>query len=680
MRIRGANTETYLYRLELVFSKILIANRGEIACRVIRTARKMGIQTVAVYSDADAGALHVTAADEAVRIGPAAAAQSYLSVEAIISACRETGAEAVHPGYGFLSEDTKFCQALTDANIAFIGPGAEAITLMGDKITSKKLARDAGVNVIPGYDDVIRDGSHAIELAQKIGYPVMLKPTAAGGGKGMRLAYDDEQCAEGFERSRSEAKTHFGDDRVFVEKFIEDPRHIEIQVLADTHGHCIHLGERECSLQRRHQKVIEEAPSPFLDSSTRKRIADQAVLLAKAVDYVSAGTVEFVVDRNQDFYFLEMNTRLQVEHPVTEMTTGLDLVEWMIRIAAGEMLSLSQADIQVNGWSVESRIYAEDAARNFLPSTGRLTRYAPPESTDNIRVDTGVYEGAEISIHYDPIIAKLITFGETRKSAFEHMAYALANYQISGVTSNIPFLQSLAQNPAVLDGQMTTLFIEREYPEGYDWETAPRPEKVLEHTVLAAAILHCSYEERASTIEGQMRKRPWPVATDWMALIDSEQHQVSIERVACGHSIQIGDTTHVVNHSWHPGKRIFEATISDDSIIMQVKRLGIVYQIDYCGYRSLVKVFTPQAAKFNEHMIEQESMANSPLMTSPMPGLLVELHITEGQSVKSGETVAVVEAMKMQNVLRAQRDGVVVKVLASAGDSLAADQPILEFE
>ena len=667
-----------------MFKRILIANRGEIACRVIRTARRMGIETVAVYSDADADALHVASADEAVNIGPAAAAASYLNTERIIQACADTASEAVHPGYGFLSEDTGFCQALTDAGIVFIGPGPKAITEMGDKITSKQIARDAGVSVIPGFDDVIRDGDHAVELARRIGYPVMLKPTAAGGGKGMRLAYSDAECAEGFERSASEALTHFGDDRVFVEKFIENPRHIEIQILADSHGNTIHLGERECTLQRRHQKVIEEAPSPFLDDSTRARIGAQAVALAQAVGYVSAGTVEFVVDSNRDFYFLEMNTRLQVEHPVTEMTTGLDLVEWMIRIAGGEPLDLAQSDVRCNGWSVEARVYAENPARNFLPSIGRLIRYQPPQQSEHVRVDTGVCEGAEISMHYDPIIAKLIAFGQSRDEAFSRLSRALSGYRISGVSSNLAFLQSLALHPSVLDGDMTTEFIEKQYPEGYDWEAAPKSKTIVDHAVAAAAIAHFSYEQRSATISGQMTHGKRPRELEWIVVIDEVQHCVSIQQSDSGHSVKFDDRVLEVRHDWRPGQWLFACSFVNEpdapEAIMQVARIGIAYRIDYLGHRIHAQVLTPRAAQLNEFMIDTRSAAVSPLIRSPMPGLLVELHVTDGQSFTAGEPIAVVEAMKMQNVLRAPQDGKVVKVLSSAGDSLAADQPILEFE
>ncbi len=663
-----------------MFSKILIANRGEIACRVIRTAQRMGIETVAVYSDADAGALHVSMADEAVNIGPAAAAHSYLNIERIIEACQSTQAQGVHPGYGFLSEDTRFCQALTDAGIAFIGPGPDAITKMGDKITSKQIARDAGVNVVPGYDDIIRDSEHAVELARKIGYPVMLKPTAAGGGKGMRLAYSDTECAEGFERSASEALAHFGDDRVFVEKFIKDPRHIEIQVLADMHGNTIHLGERECTLQRRHQKVIEESPSPFLDDATRHKIANQAVALAKAVDYVSAGTVEFVVDRNQDFYFLEMNTRLQVEHPVTEMVTGLDLVELMIRIAAGEKLALKQSDVNISGWSAEARVYAEDPARNFLPSTGRLIRYRPPDTSRNVRVDTGVYEGAEVSMHYDPIIAKLIAYGESRTEAFDHLGRALSSYRISGVTSNLPFLYSLSQHPQVLQANMTTAFIEREYENGYDCEAPPKAPQVMRNAAIVAGILHYSNEKRAATISGRMRHREWPSNMSWTVVINDTRHEISVQPAEKGHKVRCDGKMHQVQHNWLPGQPIFSGSIKDSELIMLVNRRAIAYEINYLGHRIFANVFTARAAELNAHMIVKQSAVASPLIRSPMPGLLVALHVAEGQSLKDGDPVAIVEAMKMQNVIRTPKDGKVAKILAAEGDSLASDQPIVEFE
>ncbi len=662
-----------------MFKKLLIANRGEIACRIIRTAKHMGIATVAVYSDADSNALHVQCADEAQRIGSALAADSYLNTAAIIQACKKTNADAVHPGYGFLSEDTEFGGQLAKTGIEFIGPGADAIEAMGDKITSKKIARDAGVNVIPGFDDVIENPQHAVQLAQQIGYPVMLKPTSAGGGKGMRLAYNDEQCKEGFVRSQSEAKTHFGDDRVFVEKYIEQPRHIEVQVLCDKHGHAIHLGERECSLQRRHQKVIEEAPSPFLNDKTRNKITEQAVALARAVNYVSAGTVEFVVDASQDFYFLEMNTRLQVEHPVTEFVTGVDLVEWMIRIAANDELTVRQSDICAAGWSVESRIYAEDPSRNFLPSTGRLTRYRPPQQTPSVRVDSGVTEGGKVSMYYDPMIAKLIVHGESRNDAFAKMASALDQFQICGVRSNLPFLQTLVRHDTVLNGQMNTTFIGEEFPDGYDHETASS-----EQTELAAAIVtiaHYISEIRSATIGGQLNTRNWTAITRWVAITDNNSFAIQILKTKNGHkAITESGKNFSIEHSWNPGQRLFCFKLDGTDYSVQIERKAMAYQIDYFGCRGTFRILTPTAAQYNRYMLTKKSDVSSDFLKSPMPGLLVEVHVESGQQVRTGDTVAIIEAMKMENILRCERDGKIAKVLVNKGESVAADQPMIEFE
>ncbi len=662
-----------------MFEKILIANRGEIACRVIKTAKLLGIKSVAVYSEADRKSLHVTMADEAICIGPAAASESYLNMQAIVDACQSSGAQAVHPGYGFLSEDTQFAELLSRENIVFIGPNASAIKAMGDKITSKKIARNAGVSVIPGYEDVIQSPDHAVELARRIGYPVMLKPTAAGGGKGMRLAYNDQQCREGFVRSASEALTYFGDDRVFVEKFIEKPRHIEIQVLADQHGNVVHLGERECSLQRRHQKVIEEAPSPFLTKETRFDIASQAVALAKAVNYVSAGTVEFVVDPDQNFYFLEMNTRLQVEHPVTEFVTGIDLVECMLQIAANEPLPFSQSDITTSGWAVEARVYAEDAARNFLPSTGRLIRCRAPQESKNVRVDTGVFEGGEVSIYYDPMIAKLIVHDESRAKAYKLLQYALSEYVISGVTNNLPFLQNLIRRKAVRSGQINTGYIEKKYPNGYDHETAKNSR--IQIPVMIALIMHYCTERQAVSLGGQFNSRNWTASTNWVVVKEKDQYELSIQQRPNGHQVTwVDGEIFFIKHDWKPGQKRFYFRVNDKRLCVQVARNGINYQIDHIGYRSVFKVLTPIAANYNQHMMVRQTSQVSPFLKSPMPGLLVELNVTAQQKVKTGETVAVVEAMKMQNALTAERDAIVKAICADVGDSLAKDQPILEFE
>lgn len=662
-----------------MFSKILIANRGEIACRIMRTAKQLGIKTVAVYSDADRNALHVRTADEAVNIGPAAAAQSYLQTQNILEACHSTGAEAVHPGYGFLSEDAQFGEQLTESGIQFIGPGPEAIRLMGDKITSKKIARDADVNVIPGFDDVIESPNHAVELAQQIGYPVMLKPTSAGGGKGMRLAYSDEECRDGFLRSASEAKTHFGDDRVFVEKYIENPRHIEVQVLADKFGNVIHLGERECSLQRRHQKVIEEAPSPFLNEATRRDITGQAVALARAVNYVSAGTVEFVVDADRNFYFLEMNTRLQVEHPVTEFVSGVNLVECMIRIAADEPLDLNQSDIVASGWAVEARIYAEDPARNFLPSIGRLIRYRQPTHSEQVRVDSGVYEGGEISMHYDPMIAKLIVHHDTREKALHLLAKSLDEYQISGVTTNIPFLQALVRDPLVCAGDMHTRYIEERFPDGYDCKRETGSEVIT--AAMIATIAHYVNEKRSAKTGADQSNSQRTVCNTWVAISGQEQYEFAVEEIEYGHRMTTsnGDGTDVI-HKWTPGQSLFYYTSTDgDTRCVKILRVGIGYQLDFFGLQRLFKVLSPLGAKFNHFMLEKKTSGVSRFLRSPMPGRLQELRVVEGQTVKIGETIAIVEAMKMENALHSEQDGTIAKILANVGDSLAADQPILEF-
>ena len=661
-----------------MFDKILIANRGEIACRIIESAKRMGIKTVAVYSEADRNALHVHRADEAVLIGAAPAVDSYLKIDSIVAACQISGANAVHPGYGFLSEDTELGERLAEFDIKFIGPGTQAIRIMGDKIASKKLARKAGVSVIPGYDDVIQNQDHAVELASKIGYPIMLKPSSAGGGKGMRLAYNDEECRNGFLRSTSEAKSHFGDERVFIEKYIENPRHIEIQILADNHGNVIHLGERECSLQRRYQKVIEEAPSPFLDDLTRVEIANQAVTLAKAVDYVSAGTVEFVVDDKQNYYFLEMNTRLQVEHPVTEFVTGIDLVESMIRIADNEALAVNQEDIDIQGWAIEARIYAEDPSRNFLPSTGRLIRHRPPTQTESVRVDTGVFEGGEVSQYYDPMIAKLIVRQETREEALALMAQSLDAYQISGITSNLPFLQALVRNYSVQIGETTTQFIEANYPEGYDCE---RADGDSETAAMIACIAHYENELRSASLGEQINQRNWTAVTDWCVITGKQHFEFSIEKIAIGHELTWADgNVYSIKHQWQPGDWLFSFELDGYAHNVQITPIKTSYQIDYFGHRAVFKVLTPKAASYQEHMLLKETISRSTHLKTPMPGLLIELRVEQGDHVKKGDVVAVIEAMKMENTLHCDRDGVIANILATAGESLAVDQPILEFE
>ncbi len=615
-----------------MFNKILVANRGEIACRVFRTAQKMGIATVAVYSDADQNALHTEKADEAVGIGPAPSSESYLVIDKILAACKQTGADAVHPGYGFLSENKEFSEALSAEGIVFIGPNTRAIEAMGDKIESKKIAQKAGVNTIPGYTGVIEDAGKAVSIANDIGYPVMLKASAGGGGKGMRVAYDDRECLDGFERASNEARSSFGDDRVFVEKFIEQPRHIEIQIIADSQGKVLYLGERECSIQRRHQKVIEEAPSVFIDPDTRRAMGEQAVSLAKAVDYQSAGTVEFIVDTDKNFFFLEMNTRLQVEHPVTEMVTGLDLVELMIRIAAGEVLTMDQRDVHLSGWAVETRVYAEDPARGFLPSTGRLIRYQPPQQSARIRVDTGVFEGGEVSMYYDPMVAKLITHGGTRKEAIEYMRQALNQYYIRGISHNIGFLNSLMAHPRFMDGDLSTNFISDEYPEGY---SDPG--------------------------------------------ID-DSNSAKIIPVAHGYDVIYRGRTYRVTTDWSIGRPLFSALINGDEVCMQIEPEGVKYRMIYDGVVVSVMVLTKKGAELNHHMLVKAPPDLSKFLLSPMPGLLVQLKAREGDQIKDGEELAVVEAMKMENVLRAPQDVVVEKILCQEGDSLVVDQPILRFE
>ncbi|MBY6263193.1 acetyl/propionyl/methylcrotonyl-CoA carboxylase subunit alpha [Azospirillum sp. 412522] len=665
-----------------MFEKILIANRGEIACRVIRTARRMGIKTVAVYSDADRNALHVEMADEAVHIGAAPSAQSYLLIDRIVEACRQTGAQAVHPGYGFLSEKREFQEALAAAGIAFIGPDAFAIQAMGDKIESKKLAKKAGVSTVPGYLGVIADDSEAVTIARDIGYPVMIKASAGGGGKGMRVAWNDEEAREGFRSATNEARSSFADDRVFVEKYIQQPRHIEIQLLADGQGTCLYLHERECSIQRRHQKVIEEAPSPFLDAATRKAMGEQAVALANAVQYKSAGTVEFIVDAERNFYFLEMNTRLQVEHPVTELITGLDLVELMIRVAAGEKLTIKQEDVQLNGWAVEARVYAEDPFRNFLPSTGRLTHYRPPAASSHVRVDTGVFEGGEISMYYDPMIAKLCSWGQTRDAAIAEMREALDQYYIRGVSHNIPFLASLMANQRFVDGRLTTNFIAEEYPTGFHASDLPPEDPSV--LIAVAAVIHRSLNDRDIQISGKMAGNKAAVRDDWVVVLDGAQHPVHLHAAdgnpqRIGYAVEVDGKRHTVLSDWRIGEPLFHGTVNGTGVCVQIDRVGIGYRLHHGGSQAVIKVLTPKAAKLDALMPVKAPPDMSKFLLSPMPGLLVSLAVSEGQEVKAGEVLAVVEAMKMENILRAAQDGTVAKIHAAPGSSLAVDQKIVEF-
>jgi propionyl-CoA carboxylase alpha chain len=655
-----------------MFKKILIANRGEIACRVIRSARAMGIKTVAVYSDADDGAVHMQMADEAVHIGPSAAAESYLIIEKIISACKESGAEAVHPGYGFLSENQAFADALDEAGIAFIGPGKKAIASMGDKIASKKLALDAGVNTVPGHMDLIEDAEHAVKISKEIGYPVMIKASAGGGGKGMRIAHDDEEAREGFQSAKNEAISSFGDDRIFIEKFVVDPRHIEIQVLADKHGTCLYLGERECSVQRRHQKVIEEAPSPFVDEDLRKAMGEQAVALAKVVDYHSAGTVEFIVGSDKSFYFLEMNTRLQVEHPVTELITGIDLVEQMIRVAYGEKLSLKQKDIKLTGWALESRLYAEDPYRGFLPSIGRLSRYKVPKG-DNVRVDTGVTEGSEITMFYDPMIAKLVTYGKDRDEAIEEMGRALDAYEVSGIAHNINFLNAVCNHPRFKAGNLTTGFIAEEYPEGF--HGAPLSDETYENLVAIATLVHLRSVSRS--LKHVVEK----TATNWVVSEGKEKSVVvSAEDAKGGIEVKIGGRVIAVRSKWEPGKRRIKAKVNGVKMIAQVSLFRGAIRLTHGGAEVDLSVRTPNAAALAEIMPVKIAPDMSKYLLCPMPGIIVAVNVSEGDEVKAGQALAVVEAMKMENILRAEQDGVISAVKAGAGDVLAVDDVILEFE
>jgi len=661
-----------------VFKKILIANRGEIACRVIKTARRMGIATVAVYSDADRDALHVQLADEAVHIGAPPSTESYLRADRIIQACLDTGAEAVHPGYGFLSENSAFCEALAKKGIAFIGPKTRAIEAMGDKITSKRLADDAKVNTIPGYTDVVKDADQAVEIAKDIGYPVMLKASAGGGGKGMRIARNDAECRDGFERAANEARSSFGDDRIFIEKFIEEPRHIEIQVMADSHGNVVYLNERECSLQRRHQKVIEEAPSPFLDAETRKKMGEQAVALAKAVDYESAGTVEFIVDPRRNFYFLEMNTRLQVEHPVTELTTGLDLVELMIRVAAGEKLPITQKDVGINGWAIEARVYAEDPFRNFLPSTGRLVYYRPPAEDDHVRVDTGVFEGGEVSMFYDPMVAKLITWGEDRTQAIDEMRAALDQFIVRGISTNISFLAALMAHPRYVSGDISTNTIAEEYPDGFSAADLPHEDPAVIISVVASMVR--KYRDRAACIDGQLRGYQRRVPHDWVIVMNGEYHPVSVVPMEGGHDVTYNGKTYAVRTDWEFGRPLFRGTINGDDVYVQVERKNQVYRLSRGGSQSDVLVMSPRAAELHRLMPYKEPPDTSKQLRSPMPGLLVRVSVVEGDEVKVGEELAVLEAMKMENTLRAERNGVVAKVFFVQGSSVEVDEIIMELE
>ncbi|OHV79500.1 acetyl/propionyl-CoA carboxylase subuit alpha [Rhizobium sp. LCM 4573] len=664
--------------------KILIANRGEIACRVVRTAKKMGIATVAVYSDADRDALHVRMADEAVHIGPAPSSQSYIVIEKILDAIRRTGADAVHPGYGFLSENPAFAAALEKEGVAFIGPPVKAIEAMGDKITSKKIAAGAGVNTVPGHMDLIEDAEEAVKIASSIGYPVMIKASAGGGGKGMRIAWNDAEAREGFQSSKNEAKSSFGDDRIFIEKFVSEPRHIEIQVLGDKHGNTLYLGERECSIQRRNQKVIEEAPSPFLDEATRKAMGEQAVALAKAVGYFSAGTVEFIVDGDRNFYFLEMNTRLQVEHPVTELVTGIDLVEQMIRVAAGEKLSFGQDEVKLTGWAIESRLYAEDPYRNFLPSIGRLTRYCPPaegrqEDGTVVRNDTGVFEGGEISMYYDPMIAKLCTWAPDRLGAIDAMATALDDFEVEGIGHNLPFLSAVMEHERFRAGRLTTGFIAEEFPEGF---SGAHPDEAAARKLAAIAVLiNQVLQERAVQISGTIGNHRRVVGKEWVVTLADFELAADLEISPDGTSVTFSDGARIsVATGWLPGQSHAAFQLDGEAMSVKVDLVGTAIRLRWRGMDVTARIRSPRVAELARLMPVKLPPDTSKMLLCPMPGVITSVAVKAGDQVEAGQTLATVEAMKMENVLKAERQGVVKRVAAIAGQSLAVDELIMEFE
>jgi propionyl-CoA carboxylase alpha chain len=681
-----------------MFNKILIANRGEIACRVMKTAKKMGIATVAIYSDADKHALHVQMADEAIHIGPPPANQSYIVIDKVMEAIKASGVQAVHPGYGFLSENSKFAEALEAAGVAFVGPPVGAIEAMGDKITSKKIAQEAQVSTVPGYMGLIEDAEEAVKISNEVGYPVMIKASAGGGGKGMRIAWNDEEAREGFQSSKNEAASSFGDDRIFIEKFVTQPRHIEIQVLCDAHGNGIYLGERECSIQRRNQKVVEEAPSPFLDEATRKAMGEQAVALAKAVGYASAGTVEFIVDGAKNFYFLEMNTRLQVEHPVTELITGVDLVEQMIRVAAGEPLSITQDDVKLTGWAIENRLYAEDPYRGFLPSIGRLTRYRPPaevaagpllvngkwqgdapEGATAVRNDTGVYEGGEISMYYDPMIAKLCTWAPTRAQAIEAMRIALDSFEVEGIGHNLPFLSAVMDHPKFISGDMTTAFIAEEYPDGFEGVTLPEDD--LRRVAASAAAMHRVAEIRRARVSGRMDNHERVVSTDWVVALQGESFPVHIDADHEGSTVTFADGEVLrVASDWTPGDQLAMLDVNGNALVLKVGKITQGFRLRTRGADLAVKVRSPRQAELAALMPEKVAPDTSKLLLCPMPGLIVKVNVEAGQEVQEGQALCTVEAMKMENILRAEKKGIVSRINAAAGDSLAVDDVIMEFE
>ena len=667
----------------MMFNKILIANRGEIACRVIKTARKMGIKTVAVFSDADRHALHVQMADEAIHIGASPASQSYIDIEKVINAAKSSGAEAIHPGYGFLSENSKFADALLKSKIAFIGPPKSAIENMGDKITSKKIAQESGVSTVPGYMGLISSAKEAVKISKEIGYPVMIKASAGGGGKGMRVAWNDQDAKEGFQSSKNEAASSFGDDRIFIEKFVTQPRHIEIQVLADAHGNCIYLNERECSIQRRNQKVVEEAPSPFLDEATRQKMGEQACALAKAVGYESAGTVEFIVDSEKNFFFLEMNTRLQVEHPVTELITGIDLVEQMIRIANKEKLKLGQSDISIGGWAIENRLYAEDPYRNFLPSIGRLTRYRPPSEFQSseyiVRNDTGVFEGGEISMYYDPMIAKLCTWAPTRSEAIAHMRKALDGFEVEGIGHNLPFLSAVMDHPRFIKGDITTAFIEEEYPEGFIGVELPESE--LLRIAASCAAMNRVAEIRRTKISGRMDNHERRVGDNWVVTLQNNKYELNIVADQLGSTVRFEDGLRIrVEGSWTPGDQLANMLVDDTRLTMKVGKITGGFRIRNCGADLKVLVRSKLQSELAQYMIKKDPPDTSKILMCPMPGLIVKIDVEVGDLVQEGQALCTVEAMKMENILRAERATRVKKINANAGDSLAVDETIMEFE
>ena len=667
-----------------MFKKILIANRGEIACRVIKTAKLMGIKTVAVYSDADRNALHVRMADEAVHIGPSPAAQSYIVIDRIMQAVRQTGAEAVHPGYGFLSENMNFAAALEKDGVVFVGPPSPAIEAMGDKITSKKIAQEAGVSTVPGYMGLIADADEAVKISREVGYPVMIKASAGGGGKGMRIAGNDAEAREGFQSSKNEAAASFGDDRIFIEKFVTQPRHIEIQVLADKHGNCVYLHERECSIQRRNQKVIEEAPSPFLDEATRKAMGEQACALAKAVGYTSAGTVEFIVDANRNFYFLEMNTRLQVEHPVTELITGVDLVEQMIRVANGEPLPFQQSDLKINGWAMESRLYAEDPYRNFLPSIGRLSRYRPPVEGKTprggiVRNDTGVFEGGEISMFYDPMIAKLCTWGETRAAAIDEMRLALDTFEVDGIGHNLPFVGAVMDHPRFISGNITTAFIAEEYPEGFQGATLD--DTLLREVAAAAAAMNRVAEIRRTRISGTMDNHERRVGDNWVVTLQGQAFAVTIRADHTGSTVVFNDGTELrVESDWVPGRPLARLVVGSADLAIKVGKIPMGFRMRLRGADLKVHVQSPRQKELSGLMLEKLPPDTSKFLLCPMPGLVAKIMVEVGDEVQEGQALATVEAMKMENILKAERRGVVKTIKAAAGSSLKVDEIIMEFE